>query len=148
MKKFRFRLERVLAFRGVERDERKRVLIEAQGALRQSEERIEYLESERVKSELDQQNTLPVEQYMLAGMYKERLKSEIHELRIVIQKQEEVVQSAMAAYIEASKEVKTLDSLKDKRQREYNELVSQADARFLDEIATQRGNTMKGHKEG
>lgn len=148
MKKFRFRLERVLNFRGVERDERKRVLIEAQGALRQSEQLLDYLESERVKSELNEQGTLPVEQYMLAGMYKERLKTQIHELRTVIQKQEEVVQSAMVAYIEASKGVRTLQTLKDKRQREYNERVAQAEASFLDEIATQRGNTMKGHNEG
>jgi flagellar FliJ protein len=143
MKKFRFRLEQVLRYRRIERDEKKRVLIQAQGELRTAEDQLQFLESERLKNEVNQAQNLPVEQYMLAGLYMDRLKTKIHEQRIVIQKQEEVVQAAMAAYIEASKESKTLESLKEKREREYNERVAHLEAQFLDEVATLRGNTMR-----
>ncbi|MBX7143849.1 MAG: flagellar export protein FliJ [Oligoflexia bacterium] len=143
MKKFRFRLEQVLRFRRATRDEKLRILLECRGREHEAQMRLQHLESERGRRLVPEDNVLGVEAYMLSAMYVKRLDLEIERQKELLKKYEAESSEALAQYIEASKEVRSLETLKDRRQREYMERVNYEEAKFLDEIATQKGNTMR-----
>lgn len=141
MKKFKFRLERVLQFRRAIKDEKLRELILKNAALREGQDRLAALEDAAARNENEGSGVQFVESLYMRGLYAARLKEEIVNQRLVIIKREDEASEAMAAYIEASKELKALTTLKDKKRAEYTEYVAHEDSKFLDELATQRGNT-------
>lgn len=143
MKKFRFRLEQVLKFRGAIRDEKLRTLLQCRAREQEVQTQLEFLGSERSKHLLPDDSVQGVERYMLAQMYVQRLDAEIAKNEATLLKLNEETTQALAAYIEASKDVKSLETLKDRKQREYMERVNAEEAKFLDEIATQKGNTLR-----
>lgn len=142
MKKFKFRLERVLRYRRAIRDEKLRDLMLKNAKLKESEDRLATLEDE-MRRNSPESGIVPVESLYMRGLYAARLKDEIINQRLVIVQCESEVQEALAAYVEASKDVKTLTTLKDKRRTEYMDYVAHEDAKFLDELAVQKGNSMK-----
>lgn len=142
MKKFKFRLERVLRYRRAIRDEKLRDLMLKNAKLKESEDRLATLEDE-MRRDSPESGIVPVESLYMRGLYAARLKDEIINQRLVIVQCESEVQEALAAYVEASKDVKTLTTLKDKRRTEYMDYVAHEDAKFLDELAVQKGNSMK-----
>ena len=143
MKKFKFRLERVLQFRTVVKDERLRDLTLKNAKLREEQDRLNTLELAARRNQNESDGVMLIESLYMRGLYASRLKEEIVNQRLTIIKCEEEVTVAMAAYIEASKELKSLTTLKDRKRTEYLDYVAHEDAKFLDELATQKGNTFK-----
>lgn len=143
MKKFKFRLEQVLRFRRIVKDEKRRILAEANLELAEAEAHLGQLQLQLSQLSTSSTETLGVEAYYLAGMYAQRLESEILQQKEIIVIRQESVRVALADYVEASKELKTLDTLKSRKLAAYNEFVLNEDAKFLDELATQKGNTLK-----
>ncbi len=143
MKKFKFRLERVLRYRRVVRDEKLRDLMLKNAKLREKQDRLATLEEAVRRNSPEGDGVMLVESLYMRGLYAARLKEEIINQRLTILDSENEVQQALAVYVEASKEVKSLESLKDKRKSEYLDYVAHEDAKFLDELAVQRGNNMK-----
>jgi flagellar export protein FliJ len=143
MKKFKFRLERILQFRLAVKDERLRELTLKNMKLKEEQGRLEALEQAVERNQNASEGVQLVESFYMRGLYAARLKEEIVNQRLAIIKCEDEVQVAMAAYIEASKELKSLTTLKDRKRAEYMEYVAHEDAKFLDELATQKGNTFK-----
>lgn len=143
MKKFKFRLERVLQFRTVVKDEKLRDLTLKNAKLREEQDRLSALEDAIRRNQNEGDGVMLVESLYMRGLYASRLKDEIVNQRLAIIKCEDEVTEAMAAYIEASKELKALTTLKDRKRAEYLDYLAHEDAKFLDELATQKGNTFK-----
>lgn len=141
MKKFKFRLERVMQFRRAVKDEKLRDLTVVNAKLREEVSRLEALEGAQRRNSNEGDGVTLVESFYMRGLYASRLKEEIAKQLTVITECEEQVQQALAAYIEASKELKTLTMLKDRKRAEYIDYIAREDAKFLDELATQKGNT-------
>ena len=140
MKKFKFRLQKVLEYRTVVKQEKLRELALKNQALSEATESLAKLEAAYRENEVSQATLHSSQSVLLSGMYGERIKDEIVSERLNIIKVEEQVQKAREAYIEATKESETLETLKKKKSEEHRQAVEKADLNFLDELSVMRGN--------
>lgn len=138
MKKFKFRLERVLQFRRLVKDEKKRLFMEALASLNAAESRLAFLEAERLRPYVTEGTIISSNELFLSGLYGAKLVEAITWQRIAVKECEETSDEARLEFIEASKEVEVLEKLKEKRRTEYNENASRDEDKFLDELAVQR----------
>lgn len=143
MKKFRFRLEKVLQYREMLKDEKRRELLKRNQELREARQRLEDLEKAALSNTLGQGQIMTVEQVYLAGLFAERVKEDIIKQRLAIIKAEEEVEKAMGEYVEASKDARSLEMLKERKLQEYMDYMHKEDEKFLDELAVQRGTQAK-----
>ncbi len=141
MKKFRFRLERVLQYRSTVKAEKLRDLMLRNAELRELEDRLSGLEQAQLGGMVAENSVIPVEQLYLAGMYLSRLKAEIEKTQKEIEKAKDRVAEALEIYQQAAKDEKALQTLKQKKKQEYQEYVQREETNFIDEIATIKGNT-------
>ena len=58
--------------------------------------------------------------------------------RGVIELKEQDVAKAMEVYMEASKELKAVTTLRERKLQEFNKHVAEVESAYLDELATQR----------
>jgi flagellar FliJ protein len=140
MKKFRFRLERVLQYREIVKDERRRELLQANYALRAAEELLRDLEAAQRSGGFEEGRIVSVEEVRLEGLFKARLEAQILQQREVVTAAENDVVAARGRYIEAAKESKALETLKDRRKTQYAEYIAKEDEKFLDELTIQKGS--------
>ena len=147
MKRFNFRLERVLQYRELVKDDKRRVLRLKMARLRDCQEWLSYLENERLNLTIGPTGVFPVEIILQWGFYCDRLKCEIEKTREVLVVRETEVDEAMDEYIEASKEVSVLEKLREKRRAEYVENASKEESKVLDELAVQRSGRIRSGLE-
>jgi flagellar FliJ protein len=137
MKAFSFGLEKVLNLRKFYEDEAKIELGRAMGVLADLESRLYAVGRERVKAAAAQfapeNSASMLQQYMF---YIIRLDNLTEELLKEITLAEMKVEEAREAFLEASKERKVLDKLKDKRQKEYHKVILTEETKTLDDIGT------------
>ena len=143
MKKFKFRLERVLQYRLIVKDEKRREFTTRLMALREAQGHLEMLDAAWLQSQLETEQILQVEFVVMRGLYSARLKAEIEKQKSLIAELEKVVETAKQEYIEASKEVEVLEKLKKKKQEEYGHEMDLQEGRDLDELSVQRREFMK-----
>lgn len=138
-KKFKFRLEQVLNYRNVVRDEKKGILAERNRELRSLEDRLFDLRAGLKKEENSVHEQIS-DSLQIASLYIERIVSEIeNQLQLIDEKKKEV-EEARLDYIEAHKEVEILEKLKDKQSTEYYAHVDSEESKFLDELSVLRAN--------
>jgi flagellar FliJ protein len=134
MKRFTFSLEKVLELRRWSEQEAKQELGRAVGILNGLERRIEELAVERYKAAAEQfspgNSAAVIRQYTLYllrldGVTEELLK----EAALAAQKVEE----AREFFLEASRELKVMEKLREKREKEYNKETLAEEAKMLDE---------------
>ena len=75
------------------------------------------------------------------------MKEEIGFTQVAILDAQKKVEEAMEVYIEASKEAKTLASLKERRKEEHKEAAAKEEREFLDELAVQRAGQRAADEE-
>jgi flagellar export protein FliJ len=138
-KKFRFRLEKVLTFRERVKDEKEVVLKNALTLLNQARDELVQLEGE-LNTYSSKIETSTSSDLLLIGMYLGGLKTKISTKVEQVQEREAAAEEAQKEYIEARREVKTLDALKEKKQFQYNEKLEHEAGKQLDEFATQRSS--------
>jgi len=135
MKPFVFRLEKLLNLRKHYEDEAKIELGRAVGVLAELEGRIASLAVERVRAAAAQfqpgNGAREIQQYMY---YLVRLDNTRDRLLKEAAMAELKVEAARAAFIEASRERKVLDNLKEKKQKEYHKLKLNEETKVLDDI--------------
>jgi len=135
MKAFSFGLEKVLNLREFYEDEAKIELGRAIGVLADLESRLFAVGRERARASAAQfapgNTAVTIQQYMF---YIIRLDNLTEELLKEITVAEMKVEQAREAFLEASKERKVLDNLKDKRQKEYRKVVLAEETKTLDDI--------------
>ena len=135
MKSFKFNFEKVLALRKYHEDEAKIELGKAVGVLAELESRILALAAERaraVDAQFNPENSAAeIQQYMF---YILRLDNAREQLLREAAMAELKVEEAREIFLEASKERKILDKLKEKRQEEYNKEMLDEEVKILDDI--------------
>ena len=136
MKPFTFSMEKILKLRKYREDEAKIELGRAIGILAELEARIFALAKERARAAAAQfspgNSAALIQQYMF---YLLRLDTTKEQLLKEAALAEMKVEEARALFIEASRERKVLDKLKEKRQKEYKKEVLGEETRELDDIS-------------
>jgi flagellar FliJ protein len=139
MKAFAFSLEKVLNLRTFHEDEAKLELGRAVGILAELESRLRSLALERAGAAEAQFKTgnsaALMQQYMF---YILRLDSTKEQLLKEAAMAELKVEEARNAFLEASRERKVLDKLREKRQKEYHKMSLASETKALDEISASR----------
>ena len=137
MKAFSFNLEKVLRLRKYREDEAKIELGRAIGVLAELERRLIMLAQERARAAADQfspgNTAARIQQYMF---YLLRLDNTKEQLLEECAAAELKVEEARNMFLEASKERKVLDKLKEKRQKEYKKEITVWEAKTLDDISS------------
>jgi flagellar FliJ protein len=139
VKKFKFRLERVLHYRVLIKEEKRKVLLQKNYQLQKAQERLESLLAAE-RANVLAVGTMTAARVQLTGDYSSWLEQAVTNQRLAIIRAQEEVDAAMAEYIEATKEARSLEMLKDRKRTEHQEMVDHEDAKFLDELSTQKGN--------
>jgi flagellar FliJ protein len=137
VKRFHFKLEKILALRLNRERETELELGKAIGALTELENRIKHVAEERVIAAAGRfgkgrgaAEILSYDNYIL------RLDKTKDALVEAAAKAELVVETARAAYIEASRDRKVLDKLKERRRKEYNSYILAEEVKILDDISS------------
>jgi len=135
MKPFVFRLEKLLNLRKHYEDEAKIELGRAIGVLAELERKIRALAAERVRAAAEQfrpgNSAIQIQQYMY---YLVRLDNTKDRLLKEAAMAEMKVEEARDAFLEASRERKVLDNLKEKKQKENRKLKLNEETKVLDDI--------------
>ena len=146
MKQFVFSLEKVLGLKKYYEDEAKIELGRAIGVLSELEARIRGIGAELAKAEEAQfspgNSALVIQQYM---RYLLRLENTREQLLKEAAMAELKVEEARNAFLEASRERKVLDKVKEKRQEEYRKMVLAEESKMLDEISSGAPARLKGN---
>jgi flagellar FliJ protein len=139
MKAFAFGLEKVLNLRKYYESEAKLELGRAIGILAELESRILSLAKERARAAMAQfssgNSALDIQHYMY---YLLRLDYTKEQLLKEAAMAELKVEEAREAFLEASRERKVLDKIKDKRQKEYRKIMLTNETKTLDDISSAR----------
>lgn len=138
MKKFKFRLEKVLQYRHIVQDEKKRAVHDLMIILNEAERALENFENAFMNNNVTDGAVFTIEELSIRGAYSERLKQQIAQKKLDIFDIQERLDVARAEYVEARKEVEVLEKLKEKKREQYDEVIALHEQKFLDELVTQR----------
>jgi flagellar protein FliJ len=134
MKPFVFELEKLLSLRKFYEDGAKIELGRAVGVLAELENRIAVLATERVRAAAAQfspgNSAIEIQQYMY---YLVRLDNTKERLLKEAAIAEMKVEEARETFLEASRERKVLDKLKEKKQKEYHKIKLNEETKTLDD---------------
>jgi flagellar FliJ protein len=137
MKRFSFRLEKILEIRKYHEREWELKLAEITGTCMRIEGEIRNLLSER--SEAFQKRHLSLERdisYLLySELYMQRLQQSADRLSRDLREKEKILEEVRDQYREASKQRKILEKLKEKRQKENYKKQRDEEIKAIDDIA-------------
>jgi len=137
MKPFSFRLEKVLNLRKFYEDEAKIELGRAVGVLAELESKLRSLAREKadaLDAQFSPENSVnEIQQYMF---YLIRLENTKERLLKEAALAEMKVEEARTKFLEASRERKVLDKLKEKGQKEHKKSILYEEAKTLDDISS------------
>jgi flagellar FliJ protein len=136
--KFRFRLEKVLTLREEELNVREGELRDAQMKVNKIEAYIQDTINTSNRQHVQVGSVMMAEEYFLRGTCLERLRKELEQARVLLTEAHTELSAARERYVEAKKEVKVLEKLKEKKLEQYNEEEAKKEQNFLDEIAVMR----------
>jgi len=139
MRSFRFKLEKLLDIRKYREREWELKLAEATGKVMVINRGIEDVVREKARVFRERRYASgPDMAYMmtLASLYMERLSSELSDLSVKLEEAELKRREVREGYLAASRERKSLDTLKDKRSREFYKEQEAAEMKAVDDINT------------
>jgi flagellar FliJ protein len=138
MKRFAFRLQRVLDLRARIRDERRQELVIRRAEYERQMVILLDLEREISRDLVDATGTHCAGKFLLAGAYVARLRAQRIEQQARVNAAEKVMEQARTLYIEASRDAQALERLKERRKVEHLEASLREEGQMLDEVAVQR----------
>ncbi|MCO6432421.1 MAG: flagellar export protein FliJ [Deltaproteobacteria bacterium] len=148
MKKFKFRLEKVLQHRDAIKEEKRGELAKVNAILREQERHLESLSEALLNNSVQESGVVDSSHFLAAGAYSARLRDEIAAQKETIAKTEELVAAARVQYVEAAKDAKALETLKRKRREQYLEYIAKEEEKELDELVIQRTGQRNRQEEG
>lgn len=137
MKKFVFKLERILSYRETIKDEKKRILILKNQKLFNAQKRLKDLQDAAENNETSQ-GIVNSNSLILTGQYGVYLFLEIEKQKELIEDIKKEVEEAKNEYLEASKDAKSLELLKEKQETEYKKNLLKEEEKENDNTVTQR----------
>ncbi len=138
MKKFKFRLERVLEYRHTLTQEKERELALRNSELHEAEEIKEFIEGEQDKAEAPPEEVMSMAELALRGEYYDALQQALVRQRHLVIQATDAVDAARLAYQDKAVEEETLDSLKEKQAEEHKETKRKDERKELDSLVIQR----------
>jgi flagellar FliJ protein len=136
LKKFHFNLEKILNLRKYRERETELELGRAIGELTEIERRIADLALERLRAVEQRFSAGPREAEIFSfDLYIRRLDHTRDKLLEAAARAELKVEKARSLYLEASRDRKILDKLKDKREREYRKTIFTGEIKAADDIS-------------
>jgi len=136
MKKFKFSLEKVLQLRKFREEECKLALGQAISILNKIENEIKKTALKRINAASNRFSD--INDISSWEVYIQRLDQEAKKLTEQAAQAELVVEEKRATYLEAQKELKVMDKLKEKRQKEYRKEMLTAEMNEVDDITSAR----------
>jgi flagellar export protein FliJ len=143
VKKFQFRLERVLQHKKLLKNERMKELLEQNAQLQEHTEKKSELETALLLHGLEEKVRTSAEQLYLLQEFGNRMREEIEKTKNAILETEKAIQAATERYVQANKEEKTFQTLKEKKQEEFHDIVQKHEAAELDEFGVQRAKKLE-----
>lgn len=137
MKKFSFRLERVLQYRIKTKEEAQKALVLGLNRLYEAEQNLDSL-IQAAEGRVIREGVQLASELYLQGDFLSGLHVRIGEAREVIVNREKEVIALQETYKKAAREAESLQKLRDNQFREYQELLSKEEMKFLDELTVQR----------
>jgi flagellar FliJ protein len=138
MKRFRFRLQRVLDVRERMRDEARQELVVKNAARDEAQRVLAELEQSALQSTVKEGGTYSASDLLMLGDYHARLKREIAYQEEVVARAEAEAEEARAKYVAASQDAKSIEMLKQKRLVEYRDEALKQEGADIDELTVQR----------
>ena len=142
MKRFRFRLQRVMDARVTIERQRQRDMAEAQGELADQQKKLKELEAELEETERDQRNMVqrPVKagDALIQHRWHRELRTRIRVQQEQVAKAATKVEEARVRLVEASKDRKVLEKLKERRLEEYHKEELTQQQNQLDDVGARR----------
>jgi flagellar FliJ protein len=136
VKRFHFDLEKILALRLNREHETELELGKAIGTLAELENRIKRVAEERVIAAAGRfGKTRGATEILSYDNYILRLDKTKDALVEAAAKAELIVETARTAYLEASRDRKVLDKLKERRQKEHHKYILAEEVKMLDDIS-------------
>ena len=139
MKRFRFKLERILSLRAYKEREWELKLAGATGKciqlMREIEDRTR-MKTQSALRNIDEREV--VKELVQNHLYMSRLDQEMQNMHVQLIEREKEREEIQTAYLEASKDRKVLSNLKEKRSNAYSKERRVEEAKELDDINTGR----------
>lgn len=147
MKKFDFRLQRVLDYRNVRKKQQEQELAQERRKLFEAEERRNQLESLQAQAEeaMKEEGISSMAELSLAQSYQEMLMKSLDEQENVVKQAIEAVEQARDIYIERAIEAEMLETVKKKKIEDYKLDKKRDDQKTIDKIVVSRH---RGSKQG
>lgn len=143
MKRFTFRLQRILDIREQIRDEARQELGRRNARLAQEQGVLAGLEAELLRLSSSADGIVTAGQLLLTGAYALRVQKMIEQQVVKVEEARQAVVEAQERYIQANKDARALEMLKDKKRAEYDQEMLKEEISQLDEVAVQRASSRK-----
>jgi flagellar protein FliJ len=138
MKKFKFRLQRVLEYRNLLKKEKERELALRNAELHEAQERLERIVAAQDSTAVPDRSEMTMAELMLTGEYLRYLQDALVNQRLLVHQAAEAVEAARDAYIEKAIEAESLEGVKDRRLNEFKEESRRQDRKEMDKLTVQR----------
>jgi flagellar protein FliJ len=135
MRRFRFRLEKLLDLRAFKEREAEIFLAGKTAKVVEIQARLEAIAQGEVEARASRAGSLPIQELRSIEFYLRRLERDRERALEELAKAELEREAAQKAYLEAHTKTKVLDKLKERREGEYYRMMENQDAAALDEIA-------------
>lgn len=141
MKRFKFRLQRILDIREQIRDEARQELGRRNALLAQEQSVLTRLEGELLRLNGASDGIVTAGNLLLTGAYALRVQKMIEQQSVKVEEARKAVVQAQERYIQANKDARALEMLRDKKRAEYDQEVLKEEINQLDEVAMQRASS-------
>jgi flagellar protein FliJ len=138
MKKFKYRLQRVLDYRNTLKKEQERILAMRNNTLGLAENKLEDILTAHDKAFLPDNNLMEMAELILLGEYQQSLQDSLVNQRLMIIEAKQAVDEAREAYIEKSRDTQTLVTHREKRLFKYNEEKVREERKKIDQLVVMR----------
>ncbi len=145
MKRFHFRLQRVLDFRSSVKKEQGQVLSKANATLFEEEKTLTHILTEQEAAQPPTNKVMAMAELSLQAKYQEYLQEALIEQRLLVLEAASAVDAAREAYIEKAREEEALEILKKKRKERHRLEELKRERKKIDEIVVQRHRFTKNN---
>ncbi|MGB7460373.1 MAG: flagellar export protein FliJ [Carnobacterium jeotgali] len=136
MAKYQFSMEKVLDWRSDTEEEKKKNLVQVQQSKQQQETILRRLINENIKIKNDSLSTNRIDVLRRQNLYKDMIDEKIIHQKNIVSKAEKEVEMARIELMEAHKDRKVMEKLKEKEYTFTMEQEKQEEQKQLDEMAT------------
>lgn len=136
MTKYQFSMEKVLDWRSDTEEEKKKNLVQAQQSKQQQETILRRLINENIKIKNDSLSTNRIDVLRRQNLYKDMIDEKIIHQKNAVSKAEKEVEVARIELMEAHKDRKVMEKLKEKEYTFTMDQEKQEEQKQLDEMAT------------